>query len=433
MTLPGTPNRGWYLDWVGPLPAGWETRAVGRVSWVRARLGWKGLTADEYVDSGGVAMIATPNIKHSAIDYANANQITYERYEESPEIMLARGDVLLTKDGSTIGTVNIVRDLPAPATVNGSIAVITPASTLDGRFLYWTLASQYARSLFDRLKDGMGVPHLFQRDINRIAIPYPTINDQRLIADYLDHEIGSIDTLIAKQQRLIASLGERRRSTIQSLALAGFAPLGQAQRESIPIGALFTVVLGKMLDAGKARSTSDSDLPYIRAANIQDGGLALSDVNRMPYSLDEAQRLNLQNGDLLVVEGGAVGTSVLLREDMPGWSFQKTVNRVRSVDNASTAWLGYVLRSYRDSGVIDILCDGSTIAHLTAEKLRALRIPLLPVERQAEIALELDARTAKIDTLISKTEQFIALAKERRAALITAAVTGQIDVTTKAA
>ncbi|MGO3320528.1 MAG: hypothetical protein ACTIL0_08485, partial [Microbacterium gubbeenense] len=169
-------------------------------------------------------------------------------------------------------------------------------------------------------------------------------------------------------------------------------------------------------------------LPYVRAANIQDHGLDLTSVNVMPYSEIEAQRLNLLAADLLVVEGGAVGTSVLLRDDMVGWSFQKTVNRVRSLGTASTAWLGYVLRAYRDAGHIAIICDGSTIAHFTAEKLRALRIPVIEPSRQREIVAYLDEQTAKIDALIAKAERFIELSKERRAALITAAVTGQLEV-----
>jgi type I restriction enzyme S subunit len=140
----------------------------------------------------------------------------------------------------------------------------------------------------------------------------------------------------------------------------------------------------------------------------------------MPFSDDEAARLNLLHGDLLVVEGGAVGTSVVLEHDMAGWSFQMTVNRVRPTGDWSTRYLGYVLRAYRDAGVIDLVCNGSTIPHLTAEKLRALRMPAAAPDAQRAIADYLDRETARIDALIEEQQRLIEMLRERREATIRA-------------
>lgn len=374
-------------------------------------------------------MLSTPDIKAAEIDYSSASRITRQRYEESPEIMLTEGDVLLTKDGSTIGTVNVVRQLPEPATVNGSIAVLTPSAVVDGRFLYWYIASQHAQSLFDRLRGGMGVPHLFQRDINRIIYPAPPLSEQRAIADYLDRETAQIDILIEEQQKLV-QLSEARRSALISTTIGlDFNPLlWDRQRPSTRVGHHYSVTLGKMLDAGRAIREGDVVLPYVRAGNIQDGGLDLSDVKSMPFSSTEAATLDIRRNDILVVEGGAIGTSVVVDSDMPGWSFQKTVNRVRPTGDWSSEWLAYVFRTYRDNGVFDILCNRSTIPHLTAEKLRTVRIPIVAPWQQREAVALLHLETARIDQLIKEAERLSALAKERRAALITAAVTGQIDV-----
>ena len=136
MSFPRYPK---YKDsgvaWLGEVPEHWEISRLGFESWVRARLGWKGLKAEEYVDDG-YAFLSTPNIKDRDIDFENVNFITQERYDESPEIKLNEGDVLLAKDGSTLGTVNVVRKLPRPTTVNSSIAVITPHERLTGVYLY---------------------------------------------------------------------------------------------------------------------------------------------------------------------------------------------------------------------------------------------------------------------------------------------------------
>ncbi|MGV9948806.1 restriction endonuclease subunit S [Rhodococcus aetherivorans] len=197
-------------------------------------------------------------------------------------------------------------------------------------------------------------------------------------------------------------------------------PFEGNQTELVPIGAAYSVTLGKMLDAGKTVDASHKVLPYIRAANIQDGGLRLEDVNEMPFSEDEAARLDLRRGDLLVVEGGAVGTTTVLDHDMPDWSFQKTVNRVRPYSDWSTRYLGYVLRAYRDAGVINLVCNGSTIPHLTAEKLRALRIPSASPDKQRAMADYLDRETARIDTLLEEQQRLIEVLRERREVIIDA-------------
>lgn len=318
-----------------------------------------------------------------------------------------------------------VRTLPQPACIDNNMAGLVPAAEIDSRFLFWAMS----QVKFDYLVNPGAVPSLSDRNLLDFPLLVPSPDEQRAIADYLDRETSRIDTLIEEQQRLIEMLRDRRLDVIRAEVLGKINPFDPPPGIHLTaIGHHFSVTLGKMLDAGKAKREGDEYLPYIRAGNIQDAGLRLDDVNTMPYSAGEAAELNLLAGDLLVAEGGAVGTNVVLTADMPGWSFQKTVNRLRPLGEGCSVWLGYVLRTYRDIGIIDIVCNKSTIAHLTAEKLRALRIPDTPPDEQWRIAAYLDEQTAKIDTLIAETETFIDLARERRSALITAAVTGQIDV-----
>ena len=183
------------VEWLGEIPAHWRIGKIGTECTVKARLGWKGLKAAEYVDEGYI-FLATPNIKGKEIDFENVNHITPERYFESPEIMLKEGDVLIAKDGSTLGITAVIRDLPAPTTVNSSIAVIRPHELLDSVFLYWFLSSNYIQEFIQSMKDGMGVPHLFQADLRKFIVLTPTLSEQQTIAAYIDHETARIDALI---------------------------------------------------------------------------------------------------------------------------------------------------------------------------------------------------------------------------------------------
>jgi type I restriction enzyme, S subunit len=211
------------VDWLGEIPSDWSVSRLGFESWVRARLGWKGLKADEYVDDG-FAFLSTPNIKDREIDFENVNFITQERFEESPEIKLRLGDVLLAKDGSTLGTVNVVRTLPRPTTVNSSIAVITPRESLDSVFLYYLFRSSYMEQTIQEIKGGMGVPHLFQSDLVKFYLPLPPLDEQRAIASFLDVETSKIDGLVSEQRRLIELLKEKRQAVISHAVTKGLNP-----------------------------------------------------------------------------------------------------------------------------------------------------------------------------------------------------------------
>jgi type I restriction enzyme, S subunit len=207
------------VEWLRELPAHWGVTRLGFSSWVRARLGWKGLKAEEYVEDGYV-FLATPNIKGREIDFENVNFIDQGRYEESPEIMLREGDVLLAKDGSTLGTVNVVRYLPRPATVNSSIAVISPQPELDGLYLYYLFQSTYLVATIQRAKGGMGVPHLYQEDLNKFHLPLPPLAEQTAIAAFLDGETTKIDALVDHVAKAIQLLQEHR-SALVSAAVTG--------------------------------------------------------------------------------------------------------------------------------------------------------------------------------------------------------------------
>jgi type I restriction enzyme, S subunit len=198
----------------------WTKTRVDRVATVNARIGWKALTANEY-QPDGYAFLATPNIKSESIDFYNVNYINEFRYEESPELKLQRNDVLLAKDGSTLGITNIVRDLPRPATVNGSIAVLRSFG-IEPRFLRYSLASSSIQGMIEAIKGGMGVPHLFQWDIRRLPLSLPSLDEQRRIADFLDAETAHIDRIVALRNFQVEKVAYAK---LQPAPMARNAPL----------------------------------------------------------------------------------------------------------------------------------------------------------------------------------------------------------------
>lgn len=193
-----------------------------------------------------------------------------------------------------------------------------------------------------------------------------------------------------------------------------------------PLKRGFDVCLGKMLKP-EATSPDDEYLPYLRAANIQWGGVDVTDIKNMWFSPWERQQLALKDGDLLVSEGGDVGRSAIWRGEVEACYFQNSVNRVRPIGENSTKFAYFWMSLLKDKGFIDVLCNKSTIAHFTAEKVEAVPMALPPSEEQEAIGLFLNEETSKIDGLISEQEKLIALLKEKRQAVISHAVTKGLD------
>ena len=201
------------VEWVSYIPVDWNTIKLKYCTYIRARLGWRALKADEYVESG-FPFLSAFNIVNNALHFTNLNYINQFRYDESPEIQLKVGDVLLVKDGAGIGKCAIVENMPIPSTVNGSIAVISSTSFITPKYLYYYFLSAMFQQHIDLLKDGMGVPHLFQSDLKEIKIAFPSKDEQKEIADYLDAKCAEIDRLIAKKEQLVKELESYKKSLI---------------------------------------------------------------------------------------------------------------------------------------------------------------------------------------------------------------------------
>ena len=211
---PEAPMKDSGIEWIGEVPEHWENIHFWKVNYIRGRLGWKGLKADEYQEVG-YPFLSAFNIIKDQLDWSDVNYISKERYDESPEIKLSTGDILIVKDGAGIGKCARIDSLPkGEATVNSSLAVITPKHKVTYRFEYYFLLSAPFQYVIWFLKIGMGVPHLTQENMRDIMMVCPSINEQEQIADYLDLKCTQIDNLISIKLSKIDSLKEYKKSII---------------------------------------------------------------------------------------------------------------------------------------------------------------------------------------------------------------------------
>lgn len=280
-------------------------------------------------------------------------------------------------------------------------------------------------------------------DAQNVLVPIPSAEEQKTILNYLDAQTAKIDALIGKQEQLIETLAERRQAVISHAVTKGLDPnaewkssgvewLGSIPKHwSVPrVAHNFSIVLGKMVNAGKEDQPETTVVPYLRAGNVQPYGIDITEAKTMAMTDGEQKQLALHVGDLVVVEGGqgGYGRSALVLEDLTGWGFQNHVMRVRPKSSESNAFLDYVIKTLRASGYIASLSSHASLPSFSSEKLAAIRYGRPALLEQIEIVNYLDRETSKIDALSMKAREMIDVLKERRQALVSAAVTGKIDV-----
>lgn len=176
----------------------WKPVNLARESHLKARIGWQGLTTNEYRDSGEYHLITGTEIIDGRVDWRRCVFVDKWRYDQDRNIQLRNGDVLLTKDG-TIGKVAQVRALPGPAALNSGVFVIRPKSDVyDSTFLFHVLRSSVFDAFLTKLTAGSTIVHLYQKDLVTFEFHAPQIAEQRAIAEALDDMDAEIQTLEAR-------------------------------------------------------------------------------------------------------------------------------------------------------------------------------------------------------------------------------------------
>jgi len=271
-------------------------------------------------------------------------------------------------------------------------------------------------------------------------VEIPPEDEQRAIAAFLDRETAKIDALVAKKERVIELLQEKRTALITRAVAKGLDPtvpmkdsgvewLGEipAHWDVAPVYSRYSIELGKMLDA--KRVTREHLAPYVRNVDVQWDRVNVRSLPEMDFEPIERQRYSLRPGDLLVCEGGEVGRTAIWRGDLEECFYQKAIHRVRPASSRDEPrFFYYMMYSAAKRGAFVAGGNPNTIDHLTAIQLRHYRFPFPPRIEQEQIAKVLDMESTKIDDLVRAIEDGIDRLKEFRSALISAAVTGKIDV-----
>lgn len=416
------------VEWLGEIPADWTVAPV--VSFARVLTS----NVDKKTHDGEVPvrLCNYTDVYYSdrIVDASGFMEATASR-EQISRLSVRAGDVPFTKDSETADDIGIPAYVPAglPGVVYGyHLGIYRPLDKRRSRFLRYQLESDYVKAVFEARTPGVTRVGLSQNTIRYLRVPTPPTYEAVAIADFLDRETAQIDEFVAENERFIELLTERRAAAWDLL-------YARARQEGpfLPLArGLKSIVDGPFGSSLTSAHYTDEGTRVIRLGNIGINEFRDADVAYIDNEYAHQLRAHeARPGDVIIAGLGdermPLGRACALPDIGPA-IVKADCYRARPNERLESRYLAWVLSAPASGGLMNLEARGATRARLNTEVVKRVRIPMPSIELQRELVAAHSERTARIDEAIATAREGISLAKERRSALISAAVTGKIDV-----
>ncbi|MDA4829750.1 MULTISPECIES: restriction endonuclease subunit S [Kocuria] len=342
----------------------------------------------------------------------------------APKKRVHQGDIVINSRSDRKGSAG---EAPRDGSVSVINTVLIP-ERINKRFAHHLIRSTGFQEEFYRFGSGI-VADLWSTRwsaMKNISLPVPPELEQKMIADYLDHETAEIDTLIADTGSLVDTVALRRRSLIDRIFMDAEWP---------EVALKYRGELRSGLTLGKTHDGATESYPYLRVANVQVGRVSLDDIATVDLPIAEAERYRLHEGDVLMTEGGdrdKLGRGAIWAAEIDPMLHQNHVFTFRCGSLLAPEFLVYGLEATPARVYFDQTARQSTnLASTNSTVVKNFRLPMPPLEEQHRVVASLNHELTYMSDMVANAKKVAHLARERRAALITAAATGQIDVTAK--
>ncbi|TXH68493.1 MAG: restriction endonuclease subunit S [Thiothrix sp.] len=426
------------VEWLGAIPAHWEVKRLKHIS---PKIG-VGLVINPstYTKEEGNYFIFGSEVKEFGFDLSHSRRITQKDSDQLFQSRLSHLDLVSVRVGNPGLTAVVTKELEG---ANCASIMIIRKGNFNSYWLCAAMNSSVGRRQVEACAYGAAQKQFNISDAIDFIFPTPCNSEAEQIANFLDHETAKIDVLIEKQQQLIALLKEKRQAVISHAVTKGLNPnvkmkdsgvewLGDVPEHWKVAQLKFNTLemqTGPFGSQLHAEDYIENGTPLINPAHMSEGKI----IPDLKVTVDKLtcirlDRHQLKIGDLILARRGELGRCAVIRKEHEGWlcgtgSLKATLNKKLLPDYA------YLLIT--SEGVIAELAlesKGSTMDNLNTETLGRIRVPIPPIKEQEDILSYVEIIADKFKLLVEKTQQQIELLQERRTALISAAVTGKIDV-----
>ena len=436
------------IAWIGDIPQEWNIKRVKYLASLKGRIGWQGLTSDEYIDEGPY-LITGIDFQNGGIDWNNCVHISEERWAEAPEIHIQNGDLLITKDG-TVGKVAIVSGLDGKASLNSGVLLIRTEPNFDKRFLFWVLQSEEFWTWF-RLKNAGNstIIHLYQGDFAEFSYTFPNVTEQRAIADFLDAQCAKIDSVIANIEKQIETLQKYKKSLITEAVTKGLD-------RTVPMKDSGIVWIGEVpehwdLKRLKFMLENSSDSMKVGPFGSALSGSDFTDEGKWVYNqrvvLDknfsenttfiseekyrEMRGFSVYPGDILITTRGTIGKVAIVPEGAQEGILHPCIIKFRVNKEMMMPELLELVFNESDfvKDQFTLMSNATTIEVIYSYSLKDIILPVIPTEEQKKIYSYLSEKCATIDAVLAEKQKALSAIIQHKKSLIYEYITGKKRVT----
>jgi type I restriction enzyme S subunit len=421
------------VEWLGEIPEHWGVKCLKRL--VKFQGG--GTPSKDNLDywQGDIPWVSPKDMKESLI-LDTEDKITTHAVRESATKLIAAGAVLIVvRSGILVHSIPVAL-AGCNVALNQDMKAMIPCLDLDPAYLMHLISGLQRELLVEWKKDGATVESLDLESVQYSPTPLPPIYEQRVIATFLDRETARIDALVAKKQRLIELLHEQRTALITravTKGLDGSVPMKESGVEWLgEIPADWEVKKIKRLCLVRRGASprpiedqvyfdDEGEYAWVRIADVTASERYLEETTQRLSELGRSKSVPLDPGELFVSIAGTVGKPIITRIKCcihDGFVYFVYLRESRE-------YLYYLFscgEPYKGLGKL------GTQLNLNTDTIGDIYLPRPSMVEQERIVSYLDAEAAKINALIGKVLDAITKLGELRAALISAAVTGKIDV-----
>jgi type I restriction enzyme S subunit len=427
------------VEWLGEVPEHWSIIRLKNV--LQCRITDGPHTTPEFIDEG-VPFLSVDGIQDGELKFDGCRFISEKDHEEfSRKAQPVRDDILMGKAASTGKIARVKTDFTF--SIWSPLALIRVDSQLSSPSFYeQALKSAISQAQIDVLCTSNTQKNISMDDIPRLVMTRPTIEEQLAIATFLDHETAKIDALIAEQQRLIELLQEKRQAVISHAVTKGLNPhapmkdsgvewLGEVPEHWEILELKHLKKVGSSITYGivQAGPHIDEGIPYIRTSDMAGDRLWLETCQRTTAEIDQSYaRSKVEAGDLVIAIRATVGKTLEVPTELHGANLTQGTAKFSPGAKVNAQFVKASFDADYCQSQIMSSAKGATFLEITLDTLRHLKLAIPPPKEQGEIVQYLAGATSGIGELLLAAEQTNGLLQERRSALISAAVTGQIDV-----
>lgn len=413
------------IEWLGKIPSHWTPISMKFYFYMKGRIGWQGLKADEFIEEGPYLVTGT-DFENGKVMWERCYHISEERYSEAPEIHVEKGDLLITKDG-TVGKLALIDEKPEKVSLNSHLLILRPVKpNIDNHFIYWALQADNFVYYTGLAQNGSIMTSLSQEKIGDYKIALPSFEEQQAIASYLNHKVGQIDSAIAEKEQMLEDLKAYRSAIISEAVTKGLNKNVEMKDSGIEwwgeVPFHWDLLKAKHMFSLVTDSVSDSSLPKVALENIESGSGR--------YIQTEAdfmgEGIEFEPDDILFGKLRPYLAKVY-KTEFRGQSVGD-IYVFRGNDKQESGFLKYLLLSYPFISVVDGSTYGAKMPRANWDFISQMILPCPPKSEQEEIASFLDHKVNSIDMSTKDIQSQIDDLKAYKSSIITEAVTGKVDL-----